>query len=191
MQEYLTATEIIDWQEPAVLQLAQQLATSDIYNTAKACFTWVRDNIYHSSDYQMNPVTCRASSVLHHKTGYCFAKSHLLAALLRANSIPTGFCYQRLSVFDNGAPYSLHGFNGIYLPDYGWYRCGQATFRPDAAEIDCSHIFAEPLPMVVKALQTYQTWDEALHNLPDVECDYLAAFNQKPPYPSSKISRQT
>ena len=56
MQEYLLATEIIDWQELEVLQLAQQLATSDIYNTAKACFTWVRDNIYHSSDYQMNLV---------------------------------------------------------------------------------------------------------------------------------------
>jgi transglutaminase-like putative cysteine protease len=70
----------------------------------------------------MNPVTCRASEVLQHKTGYCFAKSHLLAALLRANQIPVGFCYQRLSIDDNGAPYSLHGFNAVYFPEVGWYR---------------------------------------------------------------------
>ena len=59
---------------------------------------------------------------MRYKTGYCYAKSHLLAALLRANQIPAGFCYQRLSIDDQGAPYSLHGFNGIYFPEIGWYR---------------------------------------------------------------------
>jgi len=39
----------------------------------------------------MNPVTCKASDVLIYGTGYCYAKSHLLAALLRANAIPAGF----------------------------------------------------------------------------------------------------
>ena len=190
--KYLTATEVIDWQNPHVLQLAQQLATSKINTTAKACFEWVRDNIYHSSDYKMNPVTCRASDVLKHKTGYCFAKSHLLAALLRANDISAGFCYQRLSVFDNGAPYSLHGFNAVYLPEYGWYRLDargnkpgvDARFNPPQEqlafginlpeEIDCQHIFAEPLPIVIKSLQACATWDEALYNLPDLEPDRLS-----------------
>ena len=130
MKEYLTATEVIDWQHPNILRLAQKLATQELNSTAKACFEWVKDNIYHSSDYKMNPVTCRASEVLQHKTGYCYAKSHLLAALLRANSIPTGFCYQRLSIFDNGAPYSLHGFNAVYLPEYGWYRLDARGNKP-------------------------------------------------------------
>ncbi|WP_338430147.1 transglutaminase domain-containing protein [Synechococcus elongatus] len=35
--------------------------------------------------------------MLEYRTGYCYAKSHLLVALLRACSIPAGFCYQRLS----------------------------------------------------------------------------------------------
>ena len=35
------------------------------------------------------------------------------------------------------------------------------------------HVFAEPLPEVIKSLQTNDTWDEALHNLPDVEREYL------------------
>ena len=191
MQQYLTATEIIDWQHPNILRLAKKLATSDTHTTTNACFEWVRDNIYHSSDYKMNPITCRASEVLQHKTGYCYAKSHLLAALLRANSIPTGFCYQRLSVFDDGAPYSLHGFNAVYLPQYGWYRLDargnkpgvNAQFNPPqeqlafgikfTEEIDCKHIFAEPLPEIVTALKTHTTWDEMLRNLPDVERQLL------------------
>ena len=193
-QHYLAATEIIDWQNPHILKLARQLKTSEADTTAKACFEWVRDNIYHSSDYKMNPVTCRASKVLKYKTGYCFAKSHLLAALLRANSIPTGFCYQRLSVFDDGAPYSLHGFNAIYLDKYGWYRLDargnkagvDAQFNPPheqlaykinlLEEMDCKQIFPKPLPQIVSALQTYSDWEELLHNLPDLEKEELLAI---------------
>lgn len=194
MQEYLTVTEVVDWQHSNLLQLAQKFSTGDPNTTVKACFEWVRDNIYHSSDYQLNPVTCKASQVLLHKTGYCYAKSHLLAGLLRANAIPTGFCYQRLSIFDNGAPYCLHGFNTVYLEHYGWYRLDARGNKPGidaqftlpqerlaysinfAEEIDYKHIFAEPLPQVVRALRTFSTWDEALHNLPDLDRDYLAVL---------------
>jgi transglutaminase-like putative cysteine protease len=95
MEEYLQASEVIDWQDPAVLD-AKNIAlghqTPDLI--AKACFEWVRDEIHHSVDYQMNPVTYRASGVLQYRTCYCYAKSHLLAALLRANRIPAGFCSQ-------------------------------------------------------------------------------------------------
>ena len=187
MKEYLAVTEVIDFQNTAIQELARQLKTAETTTTAKACFEWVRDSIHHSVDYQMNPVTCRASQVLEHQTGYCYAKSHLLAALLRANSIPTGFCYQRLSVFDNGTPYCLHGLNAVYLADYGWYRIDargnkpgvNAQFNPPqeqlafslnfAEEADCKHIFSEPLPQVIFALQTCNTWEEVLHNLPDLE----------------------
>ena len=193
-KKYLAATTIIDWQDSQILQLASQLKQSTVSLTVKSCFEWVRDNICHSCDYQMNPVTCRASQVLKHKTGYCYAKSHLLAALLRANAVPTGFCYQRLSVFDNGAPYCLHGLNGVYLPRFGWYRLDprgnkpgvDAQFNPPqeqlafklnfAEEVDCQHVFAEPLPAVITALQTYSTWDELLQNLPDMDKNELLAI---------------
>ncbi len=187
MKQYLESSDLIDWQNPDILQLAAKLSATNIELTPKNCFEWVRDNIFHSVDYKMNPVTCKASDVLKHQTGYCYAKSHLLAALLRANSIPTGFCYQRLSIFDNGAPYSLHGFNAVHLPEYGWYRIDargnkegvNAQFTPPKEqlaysinfpeEIDCQHIFAEPLEIIVTALQTYKTWDEMLNNLPDIK----------------------
>ena len=189
MKQYLQVTEIINWQHPEILQLAQELSQgkNNPEEIAKACFQWVRDEIRHSVDYKMNPVTCLASEVLKHKTGYCYAKSHLLAALLRANSIPAGFCYQRLSVYDDGAPYCLHGFNAVYLPQYGWYRMDargnkkgvNAQFTPPMEqlafrlnfpeEIDCKTIFAKPLPIIIQALQTYNKWDDLLKNLPDVE----------------------
>jgi transglutaminase-like putative cysteine protease len=191
MEEYLHSSEIIDWEHPAILELAKKIAleheTSEAI--AKACFEWVRDEIYHSYDYQMNPLTCRASDVLSYRTGYCYAKSHLLAALLRANGIPAGFCYQRLSIDDKGAPYSLHGFNAVYLPEVGWYRVDargnregvNAQFTPPqerlafkiqfSEETDFQAILPEPLPVIVEALQAQKTWDEMLRNLPDISLE--------------------
>jgi transglutaminase-like putative cysteine protease len=188
IEKYLEASEIIDRHHPAILEVAQKIALKHdtLEAIAKSCFEWVRDEIYHSSDYQMNPITCRASDVLLHKTGYCFAKSHLLAALLRSNNIPAGFCYQRLSIDDTGAPYSLHGFNAVYLPDIGWYcidargnrKDVNAQFTPPQEQLafkikfpeeaDFKTIFPEPLPVVVEALQNCSKWDEMLVNLPDI-----------------------
>lgn len=178
---------MIDWSHPKVLALAAKLAThqtNDI-EIAKACFEWVRDQIHHSVDYQRNPVTCRASEVLAHRTGYCYAKSHLLAALLRANSIPAGFCYQRLSIDDQGTPYCLHGLNAVHLQNFGWYRVDprgnratvdaqfippveQLAFQPAlAAEKDFPDVLSAPLPLVIETLTTYTTWEAVLQNLPD------------------------
>ncbi|TXK93362.1 Cro/Cl family transcriptional regulator [Methylococcaceae bacterium CS1] len=117
MKKYLESSKYINWSNPEIKELAKLLSSGlpDKKSIAKNCFEWVRDNIRHSSDYKLNPVTCKASDILIHKTGYCYAKSHLLAALLRANNIPAGLCYQRLSVEDDGAPYCLHGLNAVFL----------------------------------------------------------------------------
>ncbi|GAB4184794.1 MAG: transglutaminase family protein [Coleofasciculaceae cyanobacterium] len=196
MEEYLQTSEVIDWNHPAILALAQTIASGHRTTEAiaKACFEWVRDEIRHSYDYQMNPITYRASDVLHHKTGYCYAKSHLLAALLRANGIPAGFCYQRLSISDRGAPYSLHGFNAVYLPEMGWYRVDargnregvDAQFTPPqerlafkiqvSEEADFPAILSKPLQVVVEALQVQSTWDEMLCNLPDVSLESAKSY---------------
>jgi transglutaminase-like putative cysteine protease len=193
MEVYLQTSDIIDWQNPAIVELAKTLALgqSDPIAIARSCFEWVRDEIRHSYDYQMNPVTCRASDVLRYGTGYCYAKSHLLAALLRANGIPAGLCYQRLSLDDTGAPYCLHGLNAVHLPEIGWYRMDargnrsgvdaqftppieQLAFKiqlPEEAEFPI--IFAEPLNIVVAALERHLLWDELLQNLPDCSLESL------------------
>jgi len=189
MEKYLESSKYIDWKSSDVENMAKELANGlkDELQIANCCFQWVRDNIKHSSDYKLNPVTCKASDVLAKGTGFCYAKSHLLAALLRANNIPAGLCYQRLSVFENGAPYSLHGLNAIYLKEFGWHRVDargnkqgvNAQFCPpreqlafqvvDENEADFREIWPEPLPVVVETLEKYCTYAEVLKNLPDVE----------------------
>ena len=191
MEEYLRVSEVIDWQHPQIIELAKQIASGHKTSTtiAKVCFEWVRDEICHRVDHQMNPVTCRASDVLKYKTGYCYAKSHLLAALLRANQIPVGFCYQRLSVDDKVAPYSLHGFNAIHLPKFGWYRVDargnkdgvNTQFTPTQEQLayktqlpeetDFQTILAEPLQIIVEALQAQRTWNDMLRNRPDISLE--------------------
>ena len=188
MKEYLAQNEYIDWQTPAVLSQAKELAgnASEATEIARRCFEFVRDEIKHSWDFEMNPVTCKASEVLEHGTGYCYAKSHLLAALLRANSIPAGLCYQRLTITDV-PPFCLHGLNAVYLEPIGWYRIDargnkpgvDAAFRPPKeqlafpivteGEADLPEIWAEPLSQVINVLRSYKTYLEVAQNLPDVQ----------------------
>lgn len=188
MQEYLTASRYIDWQHPAVLQKAKAVAAgfTSTEKIAKACFEFVRDEIKHSWDYQLNPVTCRASDTLIHGTGFCYAKSHLLAALLRANDIPAGLCYQRLTIANDQPPFSLHGLNAVYLPDYGWYRMDARGNKPGVAAEFCPpqetlafphlmdeegmfpEIYTEPWEVIVHSLETAKTFQELADNLPDL-----------------------
>jgi hypothetical protein len=188
MNRYLESTEYIDWKDPALL--AQAHALSDRVSTpeeiTQKCFEFVRDEIKHSWDYKLNPVTYKASDVLKHGTGFCYAKSHLLAALLRANKIPAGLCYQRLTITDV-PPFILHGLNAAYLEPYGWYRIDargnkqgvSADFCPPIeklafpivtkGEADLPEIWAEPLPVVTQALRQHKTIQSLVDNLPDVE----------------------
>ena len=189
MHTYLNSSKYIDFEQPEVMSLARDLAshTSSELSLAQRCFEYVRDEIRHSSDFKLNPVTCKASDVLRHKTGFCYAKSHLLAALLRANGIPTGLCYQRLAVDDSGSRYCLHGLNAIYLRNFGWYRVDVRGNKPgitslfspptevlaftitEPQERDLPEIWADPLPVVTEVLERYARYDEVLANLPDVE----------------------
>jgi transglutaminase-like putative cysteine protease len=86
------------------------------------CFEWVRDEIRHCKDYGLDELTCAASEVLRAGTGFCYAKSHLLVALLRANGVPAGLCYQRLALDEAGTAFVLHGLAAVRLPELGWYR---------------------------------------------------------------------
>jgi len=189
MENYLATSEIIDWDNPEIISKAAELAQNRNHSAsiARSCFEYVRDQIKHSSDHQLNPVTCKASDVLKYQTGYCYAKSHLLAALLRANGIPAGLCYQRLTVENDRPPYCLHGLNAVHLPDYGWYRIDargnnyavSAEFNPPQeklafplsieGEVDFQEIWPEPLPQVIKALEAADSYQDVLENLPDIE----------------------
>ena len=141
----------------------------------------------HSHDAGLDRVTCSASEVLQYGTGICFAKSHLLAALLRAVGIPAGFCYQvlRLDPPIDDEPV-LHGFNAIYLaPLNKWIRVDaqgntnginaqfndkkeQLAFAmdPEADEFIYEAIFAAPVSSVVERLKMYTSLDDLWQDLP-------------------------
>ncbi|HWQ76819.1 MAG TPA: transglutaminase family protein [Syntrophomonas sp.] len=102
LKDYLLESDVVDYNHPSIRMKANELI-SDAFNeteATKAAFEYVRDNIAHSFDAQGSLVTCKASEVLYFKEGICYAKSNLLAAILRSKGIPTGFCYQMLTKGD-------------------------------------------------------------------------------------------
>lgn len=189
MPKYLEASQYIDCDHPEIIKQAALLAvdSSDRDTIAQSCFEFVRDHIKHSGDYKMNPVTCKASDVLKHGTGYCYAKSHLLAALLRANNIPAGLCYQRLTISEDTPPFCLHGLNAIMLENGDWYRVDargnkagiDAQFIPPQEQLafpiistgkaDLPEIWSRPLDVIVDALTSHQSYRDVASNLPDIE----------------------
>jgi transglutaminase-like putative cysteine protease len=211
MDKYLVSSDVIDWRQPDVVQLARRLANDagDMTAVVRRCFECVRDEIEHSVDFRRSEITCRASEVLAAHTGFCYAKSHLLAALLRANGIPAALCYQRLSIDGTGAPFCLHGLNAVFLPEHGWYRIDargnksgvDAQFTPPVerlafavqlpGEANLSGLYGEPLAAVRDVLRRYDSVEEVAANLPDVpldesralalqsRCDAIAVTKQK------------
>lgn len=188
MKDFLKSSKYVNSDHPEVMKKAHALSsgTDDPVEIAKACFEFVRDEIKHSWDYQLNPVTCSASDVLKHGTGYCYAKSHLLAALLRANRIPAGLCYQRLTIANDAPPFCLHGLNAIFLEPFGWYRVDARGNKPGVSaqfcppleklafslltegEVSFLEIWAEPLQSVVAVLEKYDDYVQVSYNLPDM-----------------------
>lgn len=188
LEPFLESTAVIDWRAPAIVSLANELSVtaSEQLSLARRTFEWVRDNIEHCLDFNRDEVTCKASDVLLIGTGFCYAKSHLLAALLRANGIAAGLCYQRLSTTDGGPPFCLHGLNAVHLDDFGWYRIDargntasiQAQFTPpeerlafhpnSTGEADVPGIWAEPLPAIVEALGSSSSAQKLAADLPDM-----------------------
>ncbi len=190
LSAYLAASEVIDFEHPAIEAIATQLIQSQLTDVAQAqrIYEFVRDEIPHSFDITGRVVTCHASDVLQHREGICFAKSHLLAALLRCVSIPTGLCYQRLLLEQENAPeFTLHGLNAVYLASVDrWIRVDargnkpgvQAEFslaqerlafpiRAELHESEYDIVYAQPNVKVIAALRNSPTLLALIQQLPD------------------------
>ena len=118
LEDYLLETNEVNYSHPIIKEKVEELfnASQTEVEKVKVAFEFVRDEIAHSWDIQGKRVTCEASEVLKYKEGICYAKSNLFASLLRLQGIPTGFCYQRLMLFDTPEKgYSLHTLNAVYL----------------------------------------------------------------------------
>ena len=189
VEDYLKEVPpVIQFHTPLIqkkIRFIKSQASSD-RDRAKIAFEVARDEIAHSFDTQCNLITINAEDVLKSKDGICFAKSHLLASLLRGMDIPVGFCYQKVlrkGTVESG--YALHGLNAIYLPETGWFRVdprgnkpgidSQFTteeeklaypIRPELGEIDYPVVLTEPLPSVIKAMQASSDSKELFYSRP-------------------------
>ena len=190
MGEYLKEDDVIDFNNEIIVQLANlisQKADSET-NYIKEAYEFVRDNVSHSADVNEDIITCTASEVLKARHGICFAKSHLLAALLRYKSIPTGFCYQKLILDDETAPILVyHGLNGVYVKEYKkWIRLDargnkegvnaqfsiddeQLAFpiRPEMGEEDGFTVYPNPDVKILEKLRNNKTRTELFKDLPN------------------------
>lgn len=194
IKDYLCSTDIIDFDNEVVAGLSDELVQRSKNETdyIKRAYEYVRDKIVHSADADLDVITCSASEVLKAGHGICFAKSHLLAALLRRQSIPAGFCYQKLILNDETAPILIyHGLNGVYISEYDrWIRLDargnkvgvnaqfsidteQLAFpiRPEKGEADILIVFSKPDIKVVEKLREKKTRTELWEDLP-TELEY-------------------
>lgn len=126
LNDFVIELPEIDINHPLIRKKSAELFSSakNEVEKVKLAFHFVRDEIAHSWDIQSKRITCEASDALTHKEGICYAKSNLLAALLRSQGIPTGFCYQRLMLFDTPAGgYCIHALNAVYIKSLDrWIR---------------------------------------------------------------------
>lgn len=176
LEDYLGSIEnIIDLNHPLIQEKIVEIEASanSLEEKAHLAFNFVRDEIDHSFDTGSSVITISAGDAIAGGEGICFAKAHLLAALLRGIGIPTGFCYQRVlrkGTLESG--YALHGLNAAYLEKYGWFRIDPRgnkagissefsiheeklpyVIHEDMGEIDYPYVFATPLNSVITAME--------------------------------------
>lgn len=190
LEDYLRENPpVISFNTPLVNELIRTIKsrTDDPLQRAKIAFEFVRDEVHHSFDAEGKEVIITSEDALKKKEGICFAKSHLLASLLRGMGIPTGFCYQRVlrkGTVENG--YALHGLNAAYTPATGWFRLDPRGNKPgvdsqfstneeklaypireNLGEVDYPVVYAEPLTTVIKSMEESKDCNELFYKRPD------------------------
>ncbi len=191
LEDYLHELNEVNYSNPTIRAKIEELFNSSQteIEKAKVAFEFVRDEISHSWDIQGKRVTCKASDVLAYKEGICYAKSHLLASLLRSQGIPTGFCYQRLMLFDTPEKgYCIHALNAVFFNSLKkWVRLDargnktgiDARFSIDEEKLafptneefgekDYPVIYVNPHPKTVSVLEEHTDALEMYkHHLPE------------------------
>ncbi|HLR24835.1 MAG TPA: transglutaminase family protein [Fodinibius sp.] len=190
LEDYLKEIPpVIQFNSPLVKQSIEAIESqaSSLKERAKGAFELARDQVTHSFDTKCKAVTISAEEALEKKDGICFAKSHLLATLLRGMNIPAGFCYQRVlrkETIESG--YALHGLNALYLEEAGWFRVDPRgnkegidsqfsideeklayPIRKSLGEIDYPNVLTAPLPSVITAMRDSKDSQELFYKRPE------------------------
>ena len=188
LDDYLKSDDIIDFDDSSIEEASEQLieGLKDNISKAQAIFEFVRDQIFHSFQISATSVTLKASEVLDKGHGICYAKAHLLTAMMRAAGIPAGLCYQIIRD-ESDDRLVVHGLSAIYIEEIEkWIRLDASkgieeintfidfdrelpglTVNTEIGEQDDPTIYILPSKQVIKALRKSQTVDELRNNLPD------------------------
>lgn len=188
IEEYLKDNPYLLLSDKTIQQLSNDIVKdckTDI-EKVKKIFEHVRDTYPHSIDNKETKVSVSAKDVIDNGHGICYAKSNLLASLLRCQQIPTGYCYQRLTLEDDDSKgYCIHALNAAYI-DGTWYRMDARGNKPGVNarfsltkeqlafpirvcynEIDYPTIYASPLPCTIDALLKSDTVATLIATLPN------------------------
>lgn len=188
LNDFLKENEYVDYRDENITLKSQELfkGINNDVEKAKIAYEFVRDEIDHSFDIRAEIITSKASDVLKHKTGICHAKANLLAAFLRSQNIPTGFCFQHITLGDDDSiGYCVHCYNAIYVNNK-WIKVdargntnginAQFTLEepvlafPIRSEYDeyfWNGIFVEPHINTMKMLDNSKTIQDVIENIPD------------------------
>ncbi|MFC1801614.1 transglutaminase family protein [Nanoarchaeota archaeon] len=140
VEEFLEATDNIDSDDEAIIDLASELAEGedDLFKVVFKLADWTEENIEYNVNTLTEDVSQRASWVLENREGVCDEMTSLFIAMCRALGIParfiSGVAYS--DVFED--PWQSHGWAEVYFPDYGW-----VPFDPTYGEfgfLDATHI---------------------------------------------------
>ena len=190
MEDYLKEVPpVVQWRSPLVQAQIEEIKkqASTKRGRAKLAFEVARDQVSHSFDTGYKGVSIGAEDTLRSGEGICFAKSHVLAALLRGMDIPCGFCYQRvLRKGTVGSGFALHGLNAVHLEEAGWFRVDPRGNKPgvdsqfttdreqlaypirtELGEVDYPDVFTEPLPAVIEAMEASKDCQELFFKRPE------------------------
>lgn len=185
---FLEENLYIDFLSPGIQEKADELfynINNDV-DKAKIAYEYVRDEIPHSFDIDAKIITAKASDVLKYRTGICHAKANLLAAMLRSQGIPIGFCFQHLTLADDDSlGYCVHCYNAVFVDNH-WikvdargnknginaqFSLGEPTLafpiRDKYDEYFWDGIYAKPHLDTMKMLEKAISIQDIIDNIPD------------------------
>lgn len=124
MDKYLKETELINYNNPAIIELASQIAEGkdDSYQIVFDLAVWTNRNIKYSLDTMTAEASLPASWVIENRKGVCDELTNLFIAMVRSIGIPAkfvaGISYTESELFSE--PWGAHSWAEVYLPGYGW-----------------------------------------------------------------------
>jgi|TARA_B100002003_G_scaffold214670_1_gene213035 transglutaminase-like putative cysteine protease len=122
--EFLGAKEIIDSDDPAIVELASRLVEGedDLFVVVHILAAWTKGNIKYDLSTLTAEVSQKASWVLENRQGVCDELTSLFIAMLRSVGIParfiSGIAFTNSPLFPE--QWGAHGWAEVYFPDVGW-----------------------------------------------------------------------